>query len=225
MGVSVRYLPLSGCEARILGARDRAVVSVNSRSSPGRKRFSLAHELGHWKFHRGQSLFCRESDIGGEKGKTQPERVANDYAANLLMPGYLFDPLIDGRAFGVASVDQLAKEFSVSRTAAAIRFVRRSPLSLMLVTYNQHGRGWFCTSAKLHGMIWPRRELDPQSLAFALIYGRGKSDSAMRKAPADHWIDGVPAKRFDLQYQAYSTSTGIHALLQLNPEMVAQYLG
>lgn len=223
--MSVRYLPLKGCEARIFGTQDRAVVSVNCRSSVGRQRFSLAHELGHWKFHRGQSLLCRASDIGGEKGGSQPERVANDYAANLLMPGFLFDPMIAESSFNVAAIDKLAEAFTVSRTAAVIRFVRRSLHALMFVTYNQHGRGWFCTSPRLQGVIWPRRELDPQSPAFSLIYGRGKPDSAMRKAPADHWIEGIPAKRCDLQYQAYSTSTGIHALLQLSPEMVAQYLG
>ena len=39
-----------------------------SRRSPGRRRFTLAHELGHWICQylagREEPTFCREADVG-----------------------------------------------------------------------------------------------------------------------------------------------------------------
>lgn len=53
-------------------------------------RFSVAHELGHWHHHRRRSAVCLSDDIGNPaKGPLDPERVADGYAADLLMPRYL----------------------------------------------------------------------------------------------------------------------------------------
>ena len=51
-------------------------------------------ELGHWCHHRGRMLFCRADDIGSRNpGTPQIERVADVYAADLLLPCYLFVPI------------------------------------------------------------------------------------------------------------------------------------
>jgi hypothetical protein len=53
-----------GCEACILGAGDRAIITVTTRSNKPRQRFSLGHDFGHWHYHRGHSSICRHDDIG-----------------------------------------------------------------------------------------------------------------------------------------------------------------
>src|SRR5687768_12974671 len=63
-GATIKYRRLMGCEARIIGRHDRAIISVNDAAPPARQRFSIGHELGHWRYHRGRALFCRTSDIG-----------------------------------------------------------------------------------------------------------------------------------------------------------------
>lgn len=65
-GARVKCRPLDGCEARIAASGDQAIVTVSSRCSHRRRRFSLAHELGHWKYHRGRLLVCRADEIGRE---------------------------------------------------------------------------------------------------------------------------------------------------------------
>src|SRR3984893_11395380 len=59
LGASVRYRKLDGCEARIIGCNDAAIITIGEDSSHRRKRFSLAHEIGHWTHHKGQTLVCR----------------------------------------------------------------------------------------------------------------------------------------------------------------------
>src|SRR5260221_11080213 len=88
---TIVYEQLDGCEARILGSGDRAIIPVNSRSPLGRRRFSAGHELGHWLRDRGKVGFaCTEQTMNAEWTSINPERGANDYAANLLMPADMF---------------------------------------------------------------------------------------------------------------------------------------
>ena len=94
LGAHVRYRPLDTCEARIVGRGDRAVITVNDRSHPRRQRFSIAHEVGHWRYHRGRLLVCQADNVGrGGGGRPLSERTADNFATHLLMPGYLFDPI------------------------------------------------------------------------------------------------------------------------------------
>ena len=46
MGAGVRYRPLDGCEARIIGRDDQAIITVNERSSWRRRRFSSPTKSG-----------------------------------------------------------------------------------------------------------------------------------------------------------------------------------
>ena len=93
LGAQIKRCDLDGCEARIIGHRDRAIIRVKRSSHPRRQRYSIGHELGHWHHHRGRMLICRSEDIGNRKrGTPQLERVADAYAADLLLPRYLFRP-------------------------------------------------------------------------------------------------------------------------------------
>ena len=64
---------------------------------PGRRRFTIAHEIGHHVLHRTdqQALFCRKAMIREEKpATTRPplpvtEQEANAFAAAMLMPAEL----------------------------------------------------------------------------------------------------------------------------------------
>src|SRR5580704_11802217 len=93
VGADVRRQPLDGCEARIIGYGDRAIITINARSSHRRNRFSIAHELGHWRHHRGQCLVCRAEEVGPREAMS-PERIADNYASDLLLPHDLFRPFI-----------------------------------------------------------------------------------------------------------------------------------
>ena len=70
------------------------VNALEARRWPGRRRFTIGHELGHWVMHREpgqQSLFCRHSEIDEEEKdrSKEIEREANAFAAALTMPAHL----------------------------------------------------------------------------------------------------------------------------------------
>jgi predicted transcriptional regulator len=70
------------------------VNAVEAQRSAGRRRFTIAHELGHWRLHSNaagaHTRFCRSDEIGASQAEAraarQIEREANRFAAALLMP-------------------------------------------------------------------------------------------------------------------------------------------
>src|SRR5918995_694552 len=82
----------------LLASRGEIWVNADeAREWPGRRRFTICHELGHWRLHRtGQeSLFCRSTAVAPEEGDagtatTRPpvpvtEAEANAFAAARLI--------------------------------------------------------------------------------------------------------------------------------------------
>ncbi|HMU50756.1 MAG TPA: ImmA/IrrE family metallo-endopeptidase [Geminicoccaceae bacterium] len=217
----VRYRPLDGCEARIIGNGDQAIITVNSRNSYRRQRFSLGHELGHWQYHRGRLLVCRANEIGGAAQHTTAfEKVADAYAADLLMPGYLFQPV--ARAYPkltFQTVQAIADLFDVSRTATAIRLVEGRHSSALLVCHGPQGRKWFSRSPDVPERWFPRDNLDPESFAFGVLFGEQPEDRLPRRIGADAWFDRSEAERYEVHEQTIRTASGkILTLVLLSDE-------
>lgn len=73
---TIIYQPLHGSSARILGFKDRAIITVDSRARRERQRFSAGHELGHWMQDRGKlsAFTCNEKVFITEWSNDNPER-------------------------------------------------------------------------------------------------------------------------------------------------------
>jgi hypothetical protein len=119
---------VSGSLSGILLPADRRIwVNADEAArSEDRTRFTIAHELGHWRLHSAgagkHARFCRPEDIGATgpelKSTRRLEREANRFAAQLLMP----EETVRARAEAVRlSVPHLAKSFGVSVAAMQVR--------------------------------------------------------------------------------------------------------
>lgn len=206
VGARVRYRPLEGCEARIIGAGEQAIITVKADSHPRRKRFSIAHELGHWHHHRGQCLVCRAEETR-PGGALSPERVADGYAADLLMPAYLFKSLARQHArLTFKAVNDLAEAFKTSLTATAIRLVESDHTPALLVCHGLNGRKWFARAPGVPQKWFPQDTLDADSFAFGILFGSNPDDPVPRKIGADAWFDRREAERFEVHEQTYRTS-------------------
>lgn len=199
VGCRVRYILLEGCEASILGVGDKAIIRISNQVAPARRRFSLGHELGHWEHHRGKAFICRSDDIGDYKrGPGDPERVADGYAADLLLPPYLFTPRIDRKGPpSFKQIDELATAFKTSVPATAIRFVETSAYPLVLVCHTPKGRKWFNRGPRVPDRWFPRDDLDADSYAFDVMFKR-KDSSHRALMPASAWFDRSEADRYEL---------------------------
>lgn len=105
------------------------VEATEAARSPGRRRFTIAHELGHWCLHHEgpaharRAMWCRPADVGPDiiikvKGDRRIEAEANRFAASLLMPEQQVRAAADRARL---SIPLLARRFGVSARAMQIR--------------------------------------------------------------------------------------------------------
>lgn len=106
-------------------------IMVPKNQHPGRRRFSIAHELGHYHIptHKDVAYHgaCNDGDLLTNEADTeQREWEANDFAAELLMPWKLFSADVQSLDVSVASVTKLADSsmYNVSQLAAAWRLIQ-----------------------------------------------------------------------------------------------------
>lgn len=214
-GATIVYEPLRGCAARIIGMRDRAIITIDSEERRERQRFSAAHELGHWMHDRGQVAFaCTTTQLVREwdAERDNPERRANRYAANLLMPSNMVKPLVRGLPGTFESVKRLACTFQTSLTAAAIKFVELGELPLLLVCNERSGRKWFTRSPLIPQVLWPVSQPGSGSAASKMLTGR-LTESAPEDVDADDWIEHVDSARYMLVEHSMAMGDGVLSLL------------
>lgn len=206
LGVKVKYRPLEACEARIVGANDRAIITVNSRSSRRRCRFSIGHELGHWHYDRGRVLICQSDEIGRAGGHAGPENAADRFASSLLMPEYLLRPAMCAYAkICFETVRGIAELFDTSTTATAIRLVEGGYFPAVLVCHGPQGRKWFARAPDIPDRWFPRTDLAAESFAFGVLFGDKPGDRFPRKVMADAWFERREAERYEVQEQSIRT--------------------
>lgn len=191
MSALVKYETLSGCEASIVGWNDKAIIRVDPNSHRSRCRFSAAHECGHWFHHRGRSFRCRTADIGNPThAETNPERIADEYAADLLMPRFMFEPRASQDAHATfKAIKELKEDFGTSLLATALRYVTYGPESIILVCHSIEGRAWFRRSRGVDGKWFPIERLDPDTNAYDILRGHSRHAARRMKMPADTWFD------------------------------------
>ncbi|WP_219082583.1 ImmA/IrrE family metallo-endopeptidase, partial [Shewanella algae] len=102
-----------------------------SITHPGRTKFTLAHELGHYFVHRNQmsqsSFECGESDmLDGNQDVINIETEANIFAANLLMPNHDFREQITDEPFSFDLMQHCASRYDVSLTAVVLKWLEFS---------------------------------------------------------------------------------------------------
>jgi Zn-dependent peptidase ImmA (M78 family) len=117
LGLHVEEAPLDGISGLLYPAVREIVL--NADEPPVRRRFTLAHELGHWICQclegTEKPVFCRVEEVGADPAAKKLERQANIFAAELLMP----EPAV--RAAWGGALDVTARLLEVSEEAIAWR--------------------------------------------------------------------------------------------------------
>jgi IrrE N-terminal-like domain len=179
-GALVRSTYLTGAEARIAMAGERAIITVSTAvRDPRRRRFSVAHELGHLEMHRTESglALCASADIDdsqSQRAYAGREQEANRFAAALLLPERFFKPLCRKKEPSLDLIAGLADTFEVSLTATALRYLQFCNEACAIVFSRDGTIKWFRGSKyfdELKVFIPVARRLDQSSLAASFFQG------------------------------------------------------
>jgi|SRR6202162_1588331 len=193
-GVTVSNGLLIGSEGRLIRKGDRGMIRVRaSENQLGRRRFSIAHELGHWELHEEtQWIICSSENL--RDYKTSPlEAEANTFAAELLMPGHLVRERCEKSTPSLELLKSIADEFRVSLTAAGIRLLHFTRQECILVASRDRIISWWIPKTDRFG-VWLRRgdSLSEQSLAYHAFDGSVGADE-VEDVPTDAWFPNRPA--------------------------------
>jgi IrrE N-terminal-like domain len=195
---TVVYEHLTGCEARIVGNADRAIITVNSDSRRGRQRFSAAHELGHWMRDRNQVGFsCTNSLFRSQWGAANPERGANQFAADLLLPLTIFGRYAYSKPITLQAARELAYKFDTSLAATAIRLVQHGSFPAMVVYLTQGARKWFVAGPDVPSVLSPRDKPSKRTVAWDLMQ-LGSNEPGPSTVQADGWLTHPEAENYEL---------------------------
>lgn len=166
-GVHVTYQPMKNFDGVLI--RDRRLIAVRSSILDlGRRRFTAAHELGHWEMHPGldQLYACTAGDVVAYRGSAH-ELEANTFAAELLMPEAFLTAQLRFASPTLQTVKKLAAHFQTSLTAAAVRLVEHTEMPVFVAFSSNQRLKWFRRSKKAKDYFFLRygAELDGDSLA------------------------------------------------------------
>lgn len=191
---------LHGSAARILGIGDRAFITVDSESPRARQRFSAAHELGHWMIDRGKlsSFVCSEKNFINDWSADNPERRANRFAADLLMPHFLFAPLAKNKDITFDTAKELCALFQTSLTAMAIRLVESGSFPSILVCSTKNGVRWKVRDRDVPEAIQLRDKPGGHTNAADLLNGSQPSKNPVN-AEASDWFTHPRSKYYSVQ--------------------------
>lgn len=162
-------------------------------SSPGRVRFTQAHELGHYILHRQarDSFQCSDADmLNWSKDDKDIEGQADLFASYLLMP------LDDYRKQVTAAVDldllgHCADRYGVSLTAAILKWLQFTDEKAVLVMSNDGFINWAWSSepaAKAGAFFKTRNNVIPVPDRSLAAKSESPHDSTGTLIPASVWF-------------------------------------
>lgn len=198
-GADIVVGKLDGSTARVFRAGKRARIRVSDRIvALGARRFSIAHELGH--------LVCghdipTEADVSqflaracartrGKEG--DPEREANAFAAELLMPKAYVKKQCHVSPVNLSKARAIADAFQTSIVASARRLAELSSERCAAVYSERGAVKWTVPSATFRIAIPGGTKLDSTSLAFR-FFADGSISSDPQTLTPNAWVPSAHA--------------------------------
>jgi Zn-dependent peptidase ImmA (M78 family) len=147
--VLVREGDMKGAEGRLLRKKTSGIIHIRKGITPeGRRRFTIAHELGHWELHENYSQFLCDAQDMRDYGRSPLEVEANHFAAELLMPASHFRAACEKIEPSMGLIESLSAEFETTLTATAIRFADTTQRKVVVVWYEGGIIRWSYTNPK-----------------------------------------------------------------------------
>lgn len=220
LGVRITDGSLSSAEASLVSNGKKGVIRLNQYEKYNlRKRFSIAHELGHFQLKHGHAIHmvCSSTDLNTWYSNSE-EAQANAFAAELLLPQHIVSPHCDVDAPDISFnlIRNISKKFRTSLTASAIRFVRFCPEPCAIVCSKDNQIIWSWRSDEWWPFIPIKRTLEKGTIAYLFFHNESIPDEPI-EVPGYTWIQGKSPENI-LEHSIGSHELGIVlSLLWIEP--------
>ena len=207
-GLAVAEGPLpSGVYGALWKKGNRFGIFVSDACpTAGHRRFSVAHELGHYHVDgHMDAMFAGaagvvESAGGFHPGRKSPlEREADWFASELLVPTQQLVSRIEGQPASIRTLESLAEEFRTSLTMMAIRHSELTDRATASILSRDGRVEWVFFSRRLARHDWSRElrkgaPVPPGTATLSLardLPGLSGGETRSAAGPAREWFDGA----------------------------------
>lgn len=190
LGLRIKEVDSTGFDGALvcsIGSQKGIIAIRRSIRELPRKRFTVAHEIGHFviPYHRRIGNVCESRAVERfGNGLRQSEIEANEFAAELLMPSRVVRSRLSLKEPRLSEIGQVAHEFETSLTATTYRYLDLTDFACAMVWSEINRAVWYhasesfpfrlpCaelpTSASIAGQLFARRSVGSGSHAIAPI--------------------------------------------------------
>lgn len=136
IGVEVKFVAVKSLEG--MYSKTSQTILLSCLRPPGRKNQTCCHEIGHWYFKHGNCI-DQVNDIANSADDTPQERLANAFAAFLLMPPWAIREAISRRGYSMSALTPLQLyNLSCQFNAGYSSLAKHMHWGLALLTHKQH---------------------------------------------------------------------------------------
>lgn len=190
-GLVVQYKEMDGSEGRIVMNDKEAIISINASIHYQPKiNYILSHEIGHAVLHRGMLPRFNDTQqtLSEWYAKGIHETEANEFAAELLMPSWLFTKKVKQKKLSLQLIDEIAAYFHASKTATFLRYRDLGDFPVMILFIENGIIKW-----KSHSKDFPFKWIDrgakvPPLTVAGDYYYNGVEEEKPAKVDAIEWF-------------------------------------
>jgi hypothetical protein len=194
IGLRIQEIDADGFEGTLIRALEgpKGIIGVKRSIREGtRKRFTIAHEIGHYLLpeHRNLENVC-ESNVVESWGDDlrRPELEANEFAIELLLPEKIVRKTLRLGDPSHQTIRNVANEFETSLTATTCRFVSLTDLACAAV-WSQHKRTLWYKRSEACLFYLPKQILPCEGSVAKRLFDGGDGLEDFAEVPASAWLD------------------------------------
>lgn len=208
LGLRIRTVAMNAWDGVMQKVSDgRALGTIRIRAgirSPGRKRFTIAHEIGHYLLpgHGDEYCRCTFRDINNPKNSASKEVDANRFAAELLLPADKIRSCMKHQPLSIDLIKRVAREFDASLLATAFQCLKETDETCVaiitvngVVKYYRPSKSWTCA-------IEVGSRLSDRSVAYSLDLTNNEGTDTVHICAWAHcdWFDVLDQVRENSLY-------------------------
>lgn len=183
---------IKGSTARLVREGSVAFITIDEGiREDGKKRFAIAHELGHFELHniKNQIAYCTDEMFLDWYKSLPEEPEANAFAAELLMPVQIFKKYCKGSRPSFDEIRDLAEVFQTTLTATAIRYVDYALHPCVLVVSENKIVKWLHWKADFpYRIIKKGTKIGEYSCAYD-FFTKGEVPPKPESVSGDTWLE------------------------------------
>lgn len=180
LGATLIIEPLKNSDGKIVRGNSKTLIKVNSEIPyEGKKRFTIAHELGHHLLHNKLDLelhndnkdtlnWFKSSEQQAKKGLQEWE--ANDFASELLMPEKVLRKFVENKRFSPNLIKDVASHFKTSLTSVTYKLASLNIYPLFIVSIHRGKVSYWNLSKNFWVKVKDITKLEPPENSVAQEY-------------------------------------------------------